>query len=319
MTGRPLPSPKDAGPLPDGVYFGLPAARYHAEHALGSTSTKELLGDPSEFWWNSWLNPARPSQEPTPAQILGTAVHTYVLDGPFEFRLHYVRRPDDVERLTKELKSRLAPNGETILAGDDFDRVIVAGKLIKGKPTLATAFTGGMPEVSVLWTDTVDGEPVRRKARFDYLKPAAVVDLKSHRPTKPIPFGRSCRRNLVEFDYPIQAASYLEARALLPQFVADGAVYGDHDPAWLREVAETEAFAFVWIFWASAGAPRTWGGYVSPGNPILDVAAAEVRNALVRFVDLRRRYGAEVAWIEDEPLSEIDISELPPWFGRARD
>lgn len=225
---------------------------------------------------------------------------------------------EDPPRILDAILAEAEADGRAVLKGPDFDRIRAAAGSVLANPHLAQSFTGGAPEVSLFWTDEVDGEPVRRKARFDYLKPRAIVDLKSISTSRRGRFPALCRRALAEWDYPVQAAAYLQARARLPEMVAAGRVFGDHDPAWLARVAAAEAHAFVFVFWASGPAPLTWGGTLSPGNPVLDVAGTTVRDALWTYVAARRAHGLDRPWVEHEPLDEIDLDHLPRWWGEAR-
>ena len=298
-----------------GVYFGLDEAEYHADPALGSSSKKALLGDVASFWWYSPLNPTREEREPTAAQALGTAVHKYVLEGPIAFERCYGRclHKGNVKAGIEERKA-LAAEGKIALASKDFDRVVLAASMVRLNPNVAEAFTGGLPEVSVFWETDVDGEIVRQKARFDYLKPRAVVDLKTITPLRDASFEASCHRAIRLYRYDIQAQSYLSARALVPDFVADGAVYGDHDPAWLAKIAAAQDYAFVFCFWASEGPPLTWGGVFSPGNRRLVEAQVDIDRALWRYVDCRREFGEDAAWIRPAPLQEIDPDNIDNWY-----
>jgi Fe-S-cluster containining protein len=193
-------------------------------------------------------------------------------------------------------------------------RLHMAGTVIRLNPNIAEAFTGGMPEVSVFWEEEVDGEIVRQKARFDYLKVRAISDLKTHDPMDGTSFEASCHRVLKTRAHAIQAQSYLQARSKLAEFVADGAVYGDHDAEWLRKVAASPECAFVFCFWASKGPPLTWGGYFSPGNRKLEEAQVDIDRALQRYVDFRREFGEDCAWIRPAPLTEIDPDNVDNWW-----
>ncbi|MFE1598224.1 PD-(D/E)XK nuclease-like domain-containing protein [Methylobacterium sp. ID0610] len=300
----------------DGIYFGLDEAPYHADPALGSSDLKRLAAEPADYWFGSALNPNRPAEESTPSQIIGKAVHKLVLEGQQSFAARFVRRPDDLPRLDAKARARLAPNGEDVLPGEEFDRVQQASAAVLANPHLAASFTGGMPEVSIFWTDAVDGEPVRRKARFDYLKPRAVVDLKSTRPSRPTSFRANCLRAMAEYGYPVQAAAYLQARAQLARLAAEGRVHGDHDPAWLARVAAAPAYAFVFVFWSTGDAPLTWGVSLSPGNEVLAKAEKTVELALWNYVAARREHGLDAPWVNHDPLTEIDITDLPAWWAR---
>ena len=103
-----------------------------------------------------------------------------------------------------ELK-RIADAGQTVLSADDWARVMVASAMIQKNPELATAFQGGIPEVSVFWT--VAG--VRLKCRFDYLKPQAIGDLKALGNTMGDPFPIACRKAIARANMSVQAAHYM--------------------------------------------------------------------------------------------------------------
>lgn len=293
----------------DGIYFGLDEVLYRADPALGSSDHKLLAQAPEAYWHGSHLNPARPIEKDTPARALGRGVHKAALEGADAFRRNFIRRPDDLERLTEKVRAVIAPRGETILSGEHYDRAMLAAGMIRSHPDLANSLDGGLPEVSVFWTTEVDGKPVRSKARFDFLKPRAVVDIKSIAIKRPLPFKVLCLRAIKSFRYAVQADTYLEARALVPGFINAGAidVFGDHRPtdAYLEALAAAPNFAFVWIFWASDGPPLVWSGSVSPGNPLLADAHSLVERARRNFVSFRDRFGTEAAWIDFEPLAEI--------------
>lgn len=223
----------------------------------------------------------------------------------------------DPPRMLDHLLKEAADAGRTMLKAADFDRILQAGGAVLDNPHLSGSFHGGQPEVSVFWTETVDGEPVRRKARFDYLKPRAVVDLKSTRPRDGMPFVTSCRRALGEWNYPAQAAAYLQGRDRVADLVAQGRVFGDHDSTWLRRVAAAGEYAFVFVFWASVGAPLTWGGVLSPGNPVIEVGGEYVRQGLEAYVAARREHGRAAPWIDHHPLEEIELDHLPRWYGAS--
>jgi hypothetical protein len=89
----------------NGVYFDLPAENYHADPALGATSLKALIYDPALYWFESGFNPLRQEEQPTKARIVGTAVHTMVLDGPEAFKARYRPMPGD-EACAMPMKSK---------------------------------------------------------------------------------------------------------------------------------------------------------------------------------------------------------------------
>ena len=96
--------------------------------------------------------------------------------------------------------------------------------------------------------------------------------------------------------------------------VADGLVFGDHDPAWLKRVVECQQFAFQWVFFQAEGAPITWSRSLSPGNPILDIAERDRQKAFETYREFKRSFSDGEMWLQQEPVTELDINELPRWF-----
>ena len=43
--------------LKDGVYFALDEREYHAENRLSASAIKQIVESPTEYWFNSRLNP----------------------------------------------------------------------------------------------------------------------------------------------------------------------------------------------------------------------------------------------------------------------
>lgn len=300
---------------PDGLYFGLDEAIYHADPALGSSNHKLLAVSPEGYWFGSRFNPARPADKDTDARALGRGVHKAALEGLDEFKASFVRRPEDVERLTEKTKALLTPRGETILSGANYDRALLASKMIRAHPDLANSLDGGAPEVSIFWTVEIDGQLIRCKGRFDFLKPRAIVDLKSIAINRPLPFPVLCLRSIRRFRYLVQTDLYLEGRKLVRGFVRNGQVYGDAPPELVERLGAEKEFAFVFIFWASDGPPLVWSTQISPGNPILAESRSIIEQARRNFIDYRERFGTDALWLDFQPLAELTAGDLEGAFG----
>lgn len=298
-----------------GIYFGMPDAEYHEDPALGSSAKKKLLGDPAAYWWESPLNPLKEDREETPSIIRGRAVHKFVLEGREAFDSAYGRclHKGSIKAGIAE-REEMKAGGKHPLVSKDYDRFVAAGTVIRLNPEIANAFSGGMSEVSVFSTVMVDGEEVRIKGRWDYCKVRAISDLKTHDPMDGLSFEASCHRAMKQRGHALQAKDYLNLRAAVPQFLADGMIYGDHDHEWLAKVAAAKEYAFVLCFWASKGAPLTWGGVFSPNNPKMKDAQIDIESALRRYVDFRREFGEDKAWIRATPLEEIDPEKIENWW-----
>lgn len=339
----------------DGIYFGLDAeATYHRDLALGSGDIRRLLTNPPEYWWHSGYNALRPTDTDTTFKAFGRAVHVYVLEGEEEFYRLYERKntdPDtlvtygDVKRwledrgqkaprkkdeavalavaldrnvkIADEIKRRAEAAGRTILRPDDYARICISSKTIAAHPELGDAFTGGMPEVAIFYTEIIDGEPVRCKALLDYMKIRGIGDLKSTSNPMQIGFPQLCANRFSDARMDLQIVHYLRAREFVARYVAEGRVFGDHDPAWLQKCAAAEAVGFVHVFFQAAGAPSVGARKTSPGNPILETAATERATSLQNFLDHRRQFGTDI-WLPTEPMTEWDLNDLPYRYGRRQ-
>lgn len=229
-----------------------------------------------------------------------------------------IARLDPTARILDFIRAAAEGAGRIILPAEQYDRIVAAATMIRTNPALVQAFSGGVSEVSVFWDhDLGDGEaPIRCKARFDHLKVRAIGDLKSIRNIGRRPFIKACCNAIAVYGYDVQAAHYMEGRAELPRLVAAGKVFGEHDPEWLARVAASEETAFVFVFYQADSAPIAWGTQLSPGNPILEIGRTSADHALWTFADFRKRFGPEAAWVLTDPISELDLNDLPAWYGR---
>ncbi|MCO6050884.1 PD-(D/E)XK nuclease-like domain-containing protein [Mesorhizobium sp. RP14(2022)] len=309
-----LPEPI-AALIPDGIHFGLEDTAYHADPALGSTGLKDLIDNAPDFWWSSWMNPARELEKETPARIFGRAVHKCVLEGRSLFEQHYgpCEHHGNVKAGIAE-RVALEAEGKIALKRDDFNRILAASAFIKANSHLRAAFEGGYPEVSVFWTQ--DG--VRFKARFDYLKMRAIADLKSIRNPLNKSFVQACRERIAGLDYIVSAAHYMAARSQMARLVKAGAIYGAPDDpnsrSWLIQAAGIREFAFVFVFWQAEGAPISHGFKISPGNPLLASAEIAIGKAVHNYRTFMADFGTDTAWVPSTPLEELDETDMPIWW-----
>lgn len=301
--------------IPDGIHFNLSETAYHGDPALGSTGLKDLIDNAPDYWWDSWMNPARPEEKETDAIRFGRAVHKCVLEGRDAFEAFYA--PCDFPgniKAGKEEREKIEARGMLPLKRDEFNRILAASAFIRANSYLRDAFTGGQPEVSVFWT--VDG--IRYKARFDYLKMRAIADLKSIRNPLNKSFVQACKERIASLDYVISAAHYMDARRRMAGFVKAGLVYGAPDTeqfrSWLIQVAGITEFAFVFVFWQAEGAPISHGFTISPGNPILETAKQSIAKAVWNYQKFTEEFGTSAAWVPSTPLEELDETDMPIWW-----
>lgn len=300
----------------DGIYFFMDDTEYHADPALGSTGLKKLVDNAPDFWWQSSMNPAHEEEnDDTPSKVFGRQLHQCVLEGVDRFNAHHAPyyHPGNRKEGIAEIAA-IKSAGKSPIRFKDYSRILAASAFIKANSFLRNAFEGGYPEVSVFWT--VDG--IRYKARFDYLKMNAITDLKSIRAKTEKPFRSLCMDALGSYDYLVSAAHYCEGRRQMSRLIKQGAVFGapedENFMPWLINVASNQVFAFVFVFWKADGSPITKGFKLSPNNPLFEMARGRINRAVANYQKFMEAFGTDKAWILDEPLEEIDETDLPAFY-----
>lgn len=339
------------GCKPDGVYFGLPEGQYHAEPRLSTSAMKWLKISPRDFWVRSWMNPDRPEEEDTDAKESGSAHHKRILEGRDAFYRAYAAALEpadypDALRTVEDIKARLvqleqkvtgrkddliarlldadpstdvwdvlvaehakANAGKTLLRFEHIKRIEFAAAMIERHPALAKCFTGGYPEVTVFWTDQDTGVPM--KARLDYLKVKAIVDLKTF--SNPLGKGidAAIYAAMASRKYHIQAANYVDAANKAKALIRDGRVHGNADRAWLDRFAATPEPEFIFVF-QDTGPAQIARGKIFPKRSMYQIGQVEVRHLVSVFAECRERFG-DGPWVDDATIEEFDDALFPAY------
>lgn len=319
---------------PIGIYYFMSNDEYHQDPAIGSSNIRAILKSPREFWLTSHMNPRRDLyvDDDKDSTVVGTAIHTYLLDGVAAFHDAYIRRPDDAPgatpgekgAATKKFKATLSSH-QTMLDGDDWGLVEHTHSVITTHPDLVDLFDGADTEVSVFW---VNGAGIRCKARFDLMKPRGIGDLKSIANEKRDPLHIACKYAIKRNRYDIQAAHYLEGRRQLPRLFKQEKVFlidrGENKPLAdtaigqagliynrLREVAKSKEFAFQFIFVAKS-LPMSWACTLSPQNPMIENANTDIERAFQLYLGGVEVFGTDgQPWPEDWRLEELHVDDMP--------
>jgi hypothetical protein len=355
IKSRDETAPPTAKPMEQGVYFGLPAAAYHADLSLGSTDIKRLLQAPPVYWFHSWMNPSRPPSPDSAAKQRGRALHKRVLEGEEAFARAFAEAPspedypgslashEDLKAKCRELcepvsgaKAELAKrikakapeviifdeivaaframaerDGVEILSADAMREVKQAADTITLNRYLARAFEGGVAEASVFWVE----DDVPLKARFDYLKPRTIVDLKRFSNQRERPVDVAIRLAIAEYRYDVQARHYCDAYAALYGLAGSGRVFGECGlpVGWPKLIVPPADLRWTWIFHQTDGAPVSKGRDLSPLSPVLNKATREIALAKSAYRQCVDQFGTD-PWIDCEPVREFAEGELPGWL-----
>jgi exodeoxyribonuclease VIII len=200
----------------NGIYSHISNADYHGGQGI-SKSGLDLIGRSPLHYWNAYLNPNREPRKSTPAMLLGTLIHTAILE-PDLFDKQYIAMPD-FNRRTNEGKAsaaafeaEIAASGKMACQEADLVRAKTIAEAVYAQPLARKLLMKGQAEQSIYWTDEETG--VLCKCRPDFLADfdqvgfpvQFIVDVKSTADASPEEFKRSAYK----WKYHTQAAWYLD-------------------------------------------------------------------------------------------------------------
>jgi PDDEXK-like domain of unknown function (DUF3799)/SAP domain len=350
----PAKTPPARAPSAPGVYFGLSSADYHADPSLGSSDIKRLLRSPSDYWWESHLNPDRPPDKDTPAMQKGRALHKLVLEGEEAFESAFISEPqpaaypgalvtlDDLKAKCRELgepisgtKSDLA---KRIKAKDPaaiiWDEILATFRALAiGLETMkadamrevrqAAASITLNPHLARAFQGGipevsvfwVDEYGIACKCRLDWLKPRTIVDLKKCTNVRERPFDLAVMLAIAEYRYDISARHYLDGYAYLYEFAAEGRIFGECP---LKPGWHQRIMPPDEMRW-------TWVFHATEGAPVtkgleLLPGSSALNRAAREIVQAKRIYVdclekyGERQWISDAPIAALNDTDLPAWM-----
>lgn len=222
--------------------------------------------------------------------------------------------------------------GKEILTKAQWKEIQQVRYVLNHMPEIKSAFNGGYPEVSILWTES--GVPM--KARLDYLKPrgnaVAVLDLKSFGNIMGLPIEIIPQTEIGRRDYFIQPVTYsaaiIAARSMWAQHGMEivQTVSGDEPPyAWLQSVLASEKPhpQFHFVFVRTGGIPDMIAAEFMPGEAFgglgyqsfeyWNKGLAIFRNGLARYKRCMAEYGPDVPWINNYGIKKLKDEDFRPW------
>ena len=330
MLTKPNNQLYDMGIKP-GVYFDMPDTEYHKVPALSYSGIKNLLISPMDFWARSWMNPRYEHQETFPMK-LGTAYHTRILEGKEKFENQYA--PDILHedypeslRTVEDIKKRLSETGRKVsgrkadlinrllepfpetlfwdtikedyysqdkifLPKDEIENIEYAAAFIEKHPQISKCFTGGKSEVSIFWYDET-GVPL--KSRIDYLKPKAIIDLKTFNNRLMKPIDLAIHNEIASRRYHLQAAIYSKAAE---QFKIEH-FYKDKE--------------FVFVFQQTGVAPVCCAKRFSKSLITFDNGLLAIKSAIRMFHLCYTTFGKE-PWLTEYGITNLEDECFPAYI-----
>lgn len=207
---------------------------------------------------------------------------------------------------------RQANAGKQFLPFDAHEQIEIAAAMIEADPEARKAFRNGYPEVTLIWHCRETGVPM--KARVDYLKLKAAVDLKSFDARARSP-EEAIKRTIAGYHYNIQPSVYLEAITEVRRLAAQSQlrVFGERSleqRRWVEKwAAETEEAEWWWVFQAKGFAPITRLVRYHGGLSARRCTDEIVRQAKARFKQYSETFGTE-PWVDTAPPWDITDDEI---------
>jgi hypothetical protein len=169
-------------------------AEYRALAGANYSTLKAMALSPAHYR----ARVAEPSRD-SDAMRRGRAMHAAV----FEPEAFAARFPTwDGRRAGKEWLAFLAACRGDYLLATETEQVRAVAAAVRSHPDAGHMLVGGRAEHIIQWTDAETG--IACKARLDYLRPGALLDLKTCRDASPLGFGRAAARMY----YHVQSAFY---------------------------------------------------------------------------------------------------------------
>ena len=340
-----------------GIYFGMPEDVYHAADGLSNSGMKHLHVSPLNYWHHN-LNPDFEGREETAALRFGKAAHCLGLE-PDRFNERFARKLTPEERpgalvttedmkaflsshgLTKsgkkqDLVDRIRSNGlnaviwdeevvkhaelhagKTFLGEEEASLIHKAAAVLAADPFARILLTDGIPEVSFFVRDPATG--VMLKARMDYVKPTATVDLKTFsnsrgKPTDKVVFDAICYEG-----YYVQCVFYHQVRELARKQLAAGEIqtHGMVSEEWLKGFVENYRHAFGFVFIESDEPFDLRIVQLSPSealrgdrNVYWNVAAISIEDKIQLYAECLKKYGDD-PWRDPAKPYVLQDTDLP--------
>lgn len=185
---------------------GLTNEAYHSLRAISPSQIK-VLGRSPLHYFDQYRAEDRERPEPTAAMLLGTALHTAVLE-PDLWDSTIAVPPHSFDRRTKVGKELAAEfereaAGKIVLSPDDADQVRRMADAVRTHP--AAKFILDLPgrrEPSYTWSDPATGLPCKTRPDWHSEDQRIVVDVKTSIDASRAEFSKS----IANYDYHVQAA-----------------------------------------------------------------------------------------------------------------
>ncbi len=348
----------ESGLIPNGVYLNLPAEEYHADLSLSASGIKAICASPLTYWTkyldpardDESDTPAKAlgraihkmilegdaafqnayAVEPHPADYPGCLQGVDALrekcgelglkkSGTLEEMSNRILDVDPGCVLWPVIKSdflaSVANGRKEVISVDVYQQCQRASAAIHANDSARTAFMGGLPEVSVFWR-TPEGVPM--KSRFDFLKPQALIDLKTFSNPNGAPVDSAVVYAVTRHLYHVQSFVYLQAAAAAKELIRNGCVYGDDANALQQfaRVKEDPRFFFVFLETGTAMnlvVRECMQSRSNVMNLLWERGKRISEQSIQTWMDCMNKFGPDQPWVTNQPARPFEDEEFPLW------
>ncbi|MBF0341055.1 MAG: PD-(D/E)XK nuclease-like domain-containing protein [Magnetococcales bacterium] len=342
-----------------GVYLGMPHDDYLAEQSLSTSGIKALLASPLTYWTRFFgpdredhTTPAKELGRAIHKMILegkGAFFNEFMealkledfpgcLQGVKTLQERCgslgLKKSGTLEEMAdrildvdpnavlwpvimRNFDAMVARNRKQVVKNEVVDQCERILKAVEANKAVHDAFTGGIPEVSVFWTNDA-GIPL--KARFDYLKPQAIVDLKSFSNSMDAPLDEAIAKAVINRMYHLQALVYLDAFSQAKSLIRAGLLFGEGvEPlrASLDTFAQSKRHPQMFFVFAETGPAtnvviREIKASTHLSRSVLwDTAQKKVKRALDTWNSFMGTLGPDQPWYDCQPARAFFDEEFP--------
>lgn len=203
------------------------------------------------------------------------------------------------------------------LTHDEFHEIEKAATILEASD-LAMHFSGGFPEVSILWTDDLTG--VKCKARIDYLRHDALNDLKTFSNAQRKEIGVCISQAIAYERYNIQAVHYGNGLSAVKKMLSAGSAFIDSDDKgdFINMLLQNEQ-DFTFIFQESGqvnncAARKFVRETCGMRNEYYSGTEDIIIQMTTKYQLFMKSHGKANAWYEHQETEELDDSCFPLWM-----
>lgn len=288
----------------DGIYFGLSEEEYFSEPRIGSTLLRTLIDAPARFWFESFLNPVK-KEKTKKCLEQGKIFHKIILEGERGLNADFSIIPNYLHPLSNDYKKWMQNQIRPVVKESDvMDARRVINYLTGQSDCFKKFFTGGYPEVSILWTDD---NGIKRAARIDYLKIGQFIDLKSFTDWKS---GENTESKFFwKYKVFVQLIDYMHA--LVAARGLDVVKGNAAQRAFWEQCAEVQEW-LPWVCFANREYPqyslKTFEKKRCP--ELYKLGESMIDKAIKNLQEYMSKYGATTAWVEEPDPASLQFNDL---------